>query len=134
MAANGYPIMVNGTPFPLALLAPKGYSNIPNRRQDKGSYTDGVGITNRNILPARKTTIKIKTIDDLTFGQKLIVQAFFPNRDLVNLTYWNDEDNAYKTIQCYVPDVEYVWNKVNKKTNDVYYAAIEFEYIDYGTV
>ena len=134
MAANGYPIMVNGTPFPLALLAPKGYSNIPNRRQDKGSYTDGVGGTIRNILPKRKTTIKIKTIDDLSYGQKLIVQAFFPNRDLVNLTYWNDEDNAYKTIQCYVPDVEYVWNKVNKKTNAVYYAAVEFEYIDYGTV
>ena len=134
MAANGYPIMVNGTPFPLALLAPKGYSNIPNRRQDKGSYTDGVGGTIRNILPKRKTTIKIKTIDDLSYGQKLIVQAFFPNRDLVNLTYWNDEDNAYKTIQCYVPDVEYVWNKVIKKTNAVYYAAVEFEYIVYGTV
>lgn len=133
-APSGYPIMVNGTPFPMALMAPEGYSNIPNRRQDKGSITDGKGITNRKILPARKTTIKIKTIDDLTFGQKLIVQAFFPNRDKVDLTYWNDEDNAYKTIECYVPDIEYVWSKCNESTGDVYYAALEFEYIDYGTV
>jgi hypothetical protein len=123
--------MVNGTPCPVALLAPEGYSNTPNRRQDKGSYTDGRGKTIRNILPIERTTVKIKTKDWLTYGQKLIIQALFPNRDLVNITYWNDEDNAYKTMQCYVPDVEYTIKHIDNAGN-FYYNAMEFEYIDYG--
>ncbi|MDF2635798.1 MAG: hypothetical protein K0R78_2672 [Pelosinus sp.] len=131
MTGSGYPFKVNDIIFPVALLAPEGYANTPNRRQDKGSYTDGRGKTIRNILPVKRSTIKIKTRDYLTYGQKLIIQAFFPNKDMVSLTYWNDEDNAYKTIQCYVPDVEYVVKHIDKAGN-FYYNAIDFEYIDYG--
>lgn len=131
MTGNGYVIKVNGTPFPNALLAPEGYSNIPNRRQDKNSYTDGRGTTHRNILPVKRTTAKIKTKDDLTFGQKLIVQAFFPNRDRVTVDLWNDEINDYETTSFYVPDVEYTVKRIDKSGN-FYYNALEFEYIAYG--
>ncbi|MFV0344206.1 MAG: DUF6711 family protein [Anaerocolumna sp.] len=131
MTGNGYPLIVNNTIFPLALLAPEGFSSIPNRRQDKGSYTDGGGKTIRNILPVKRTSIKIKTKDWLTNGQKLIIQAFFPNRDFVTITYWNDEENSYKTTKCYVPDVTYTIKYIDKAGN-FFYNALEFEYIDYG--
>lgn len=131
MTGKGYVLKVNGTVFPNYLLAKGGYSNTPNRRQDKNSYTDGRGKTHRNILPIKKTTAKIKTIDDLTYGQKLIVQAFFPNRDYVTVEIWNDETNSYETGVCYVPDVEYVINHIDRDGN-FYYKGIEFEYIPYG--
>jgi hypothetical protein len=132
MTGNGYVLKVNGNIFPNSLLAPNGYSNIPDRRQDKNSYTDGRGITHRNILPVKRTTVKIRTIDDLTYGQKLIVQAFFPNRDKVECEVWNDEQNTYQTITAYVPDVEYTIKHIDKDGN-FYYNAVEFELIDYGS-
>lgn len=132
MTGNGYILKVNGNIFPNSLLAPGGYSNIPDRRQDKNSYTDGRGVTHRNILPVKRTTVKIRTIDNLTYGQKLIVQAFFPNRDKVECEVWNDEQNTYQTITAYVPDVEYTIKHIDKDGN-FYYNAVEFELIDYGS-
>lgn len=131
MTGNGYVLKVGDTVFPNSLLAKGGYSNTPNRRQDKNSYTDGRGKTHRNILPIKRTTVKIKTIDVLTYGQKLIVQAFFPNRDHVTAQIWNDETNSYQTMICYAPDVEYTINHIDRDGN-FYYNAIEFEFIDYG--
>ena len=131
MTGNGYVIKVNGTVFPNSLLAMGGYKNTPNRRQDKNSYTDGRGTTHRSILPVKRTTIKVKTVDQLTHGQKVIIQAFFPNRDMVTADIWNDETNTYQTMRCYVPDVEYTITHIDKKGN-FYYDAIEFEFIDYG--
>ena len=130
MTGNGYVLKVNGNIFPNSLLAE--YTNIPDRRQDKNSYTDGRGVTHRNILPVKRTTVKIRTIDNLTYGQKLIVQAFFPNRDKVECEVWNDEQNTYQTITAYVPDVEYTIKHIDKDGN-FYYNAVEFELIDYGS-
>ena len=132
MTGNGYVLKVNGTVFPNYLLAPEGYSNTPDRRQDKGSYTNVRGVTIRGILPVKRTTVKIKTVDDLTHGQLRIVQAFFPNRDKVVCEVWNSERNTYQTMTAYVPDVEYTVKRIDKDGN-FYYNAVEFELIDYGS-
>jgi len=131
MTGNGYVLKVNGVVFPNDLIAPGGYSNIPDRRQDKNSYTDGRGVTRRSILPVKRTTVKIRTKEDLTHEQKLTVQSFFPNRDRVVCEAWNDERNAYQTITAYVPDVEYRISYIDENGN-FYYNAVEFELIDYG--
>jgi len=129
---TGYVLKVNGTVFPNSLLAEGGYSVIPDRRQDKNSYTDGRGVTHRNILPVKRTTVKIKTVDGLTQGQLLIVKSFFHNRDKVTCEVWNPERNTYQTITAYVPDVEYTIKHIDKNGN-FYYNAVEFELIDYGS-
>lgn len=131
MTGLGSPVIINDIPFPVELIAPDGYTNTPNRRQDKGSYTDGQGKTIRNILPIKRTTAKLKTIDFLTYGQKIIVQAFFPNRDLVNAKLWNDETNSYETAQFYIPDVSYTIKHIDKDKN-FYWGAVEIEFISYG--
>ncbi|HHV09969.1 MAG TPA: hypothetical protein GXX75_06805 [Clostridiales bacterium] len=130
LTGNGYVLKVGGTVFPNALIAKGGYSNTPNRRQDKNSYTDARGETHRNILPVKRTTSKIKTMP-LTYGQKLIVQAFFPNRDHVTAIRWNDEDNSYETGECYIPDVEYVVDHIDSDGN-FHYQPVEIEFIAYG--
>ncbi len=130
MTGNGYVLEVDGNIFPNSLLARGGYSNTPDRRQDKNSYTDQRGVTHRNILPVKRTTSKLKTVP-LTYGQKLIVQAFFPNRDHVPAKRWNDERNIYETGECYIPDVEYVIDYIDKNGN-FHYEPIEIEFIAYG--
>lgn len=129
MAFAGYYLKVNGTTFPNGLLAREGYSNIPNIRTDKNSYVDGKGVLNRSILPVKRSTIKIKTIDGLTYGQKLIIKAFFIPRDLVTLEYWNDEEDAYKTTQLYVPEIEYTHKTQNK--GQPVYNSLEINFIAY---
>lgn len=130
-AFEGYLIKVNGTVFPNSLLAPEGYSCTPNIRTDKDSYTDGKGTTHRHILPVQRSTLNIKTIDGLTQGQLQIVQAFFIPRDKIALTYWNNEKNAYKTTDVYVPDVKYTVKFLDKKQQP-HYSALELEFIAYG--
>lgn len=130
MTGKGYVLKVSNNTFPNELLAE--YANVPDRRQDKNSYTDGRGVTHRNILPVKRTTIKIKTIDELTFEQKKIIQAFFPNRDKIVCEVWNDERNEYQTITSYVPDITYKIKRIDKEGN-FYYEGIEFELIDYGS-
>ena len=130
MTGQGYILKVGSNIFPNALIAASGYSNTPDRRQDKNSYTDARGVTHRNILPVKRTTSKIKTIP-LTYGQKLIVQAFFPNRDSVPAIRWNDERNIYETGTCYIPDVEYTASHIDSSGN-FHYEALELEFIAYG--
>lgn len=132
MTGQGYLLKVNGVAFPNSLLAEEGYKNTPDRRQDKNSYTDGRGVTHRNILPVKRTTVKIKTVDDLTYNEKLLIQSFFPNRDKVICEVWNDEKNDYQTITAYVPDIEYTVKYIDED-GIFHYNAIEFELIDYGS-
>lgn len=131
MAFEGYYIKVNGTTLPNSLLAyGDGYSNTPCIRIDKNSYRDGRGKLNRSILPEKPSTIKIKTIDGLTYGQKLILKAFFIPRDVINLTYWNDETDRYTTARMYVPEVAYTHKTQDRRRLPVY-NALEIEFIAY---
>jgi hypothetical protein len=131
MAFEGYYIKVNGTTFPNDMLANEGYSNTPNIRIDKNSYRDGKGKLHRTILPEKPSTVKLKTIDGITYGQKLILKAFFIPRDVIALTYWNDETDAYETADVYVPEITYT-HKGQGKNKLPIYTAIEIEFIAYG--
>lgn len=131
MNFNGNYIYVNNTAFPNSLLAyGDGYSNTPCIRIDKNSYRSGRGKLHRTILPEKPSTITIKTIDEFSYGQKLIMQAFFIPRDLITMRYWNDETNDYETAEFYVPEIKYTHKKQKNKVP--YYNALEIEFIAYG--
>lgn len=130
MAFLGYYIKVNGTTFPNSLLAREGYSDTPNQRTDKNSYVDGRGALHRNILPVQRSTVELKTIDGFTYGQKLIMKAFFIPRDLITLTYWNDETDAYETARFYVPDIKYTHKSQDRHGKPIY-NALELQFIAY---
>lgn len=130
MAFDGHYIKVNGTTFPNGLLAKDGgYACTPNQRTDKDSYVDGTGALHRTILPVQRSTVKIKTVDDLPYSQKVIIQTFFVPRDVVTMEYWNDETNTYETTRFYVPDIEYV-HKYQVKGMP-HYNSLEITFIAY---
>jgi hypothetical protein len=130
MALNGYFVKVGTTTFPNYIIARGGYKCTPNQRTDKNSYIDGKGGLNRSILPVKRTTVKIQTIEGLRYSEKLIIQSLFPSRDVVTMEYWNDEDNAYKTAKFYVPDIEFVTDYVDKGGKQVY-QALEIIFVAY---
>ncbi len=129
MAFAGYYIKVNGTQFPNAFLAREGYSDTPNIRLDKNSYRDGRGKLKRSILPEKPSTIKIKTIDYLSLGQKIILQAFFIPRDVITMEYWNDETNAYEIAEFYVPEITYTHKDLINGVTHL--NSLEIEFIAY---
>jgi hypothetical protein len=130
MAFDGHYIKVGGVNFPNYLIAQGGYSNTPDIQTDKGSYVNGVGELIRTILPVTRSTVKITTIDGFSIGSLLIMRAFFIPRTTVSMEYWNDEKQAYKTANFYVPEIEYVHIDQNKLIPR--YKALTIEFIAYG--
>ncbi len=131
MAFGNYVFKVGELSFPLKLIAPKGYDTTPNQRIDKNSYRDGRGKLHRTILPEKPSTVKIKTIDNLTEIQTQQIQALFPSRDTVTASYWNKESNAYKTATFYMPDINWVINYFDDNLQPRY-QALDLEFIAYG--
>lgn len=122
----GYLIKINGMVVPGEYI--NGYKAIPDRQQDKNSYTDSLGETHRNILPHTKTTITFTT-SFLTLQDKRKLKGMFPKREYVELQYWNDDIDSYADGIFYVPDVEYEVLDYNKET--IIYRPITFEFIEY---
>ena len=131
MAFGNYVFKVGSLSFPLNLIAEKGYDTTPNQRTDKNSYVDGKGNLHRTILPTKRSKVRIKTIDDLTEAQTQQIQALFPNRDTVTASYWNKEENAYKTATFYMPDINWIINSFDDDGQPLY-QALDLEFIAYG--
>ena len=128
MAFEGYYIKKDGNIFPNYIIAKEGYKCTPNQRTDKNSYVDGKGALHRTVLPVKRSTVKLTTIDEFRYSEMLLIKSFFIPRDVVTLTYWNDETDAYETAKFYVPDIEYVHKFLDKNKKPVY-KALELTFI-----
>lgn len=126
MGYKGYIIKINGTAVPGAYIS--SYKSVPNRQQDKDSYTDNDGLTHRNILPHTKSTVEITT-GILNLDEKKFIKNLFPAREYIELEYWNDDKGEYATGTFYMPDVEYEILDFNTET--IHYRPITFKFIEY---
>ena len=131
MAFNGYFIKVGTEILPNYIIAKKGYKSTPNQRTDLDSYTDGDGKLHRNILPVKRSKVWLTTKSGLRYSEKLIIQSFFSNRDVVTMQYFNEETNNYATATFYVPDITFVIDYLDKNKKPVY-EALELTFIAYG--
>lgn len=128
MATNyqGYLMKVSGTPVNGKFF--QTYKSTPSRQSDLNPWTDATGLTHRNVLPHKRSTITFTT-PPLYLEDKIELQALFPNRTLAIFEYWNDETNAYATGEFYIPDVEY--DVLIPYENTILYRPITFEFIEY---
>lgn len=129
MEFKGYFIRAGANKLPSYLLAEEGYKTNPNIRSDLDSYTDGQGVLHRNILPHLRNKIWLKT-NELTYSEKLIIQSVFPDRDVANVEFWNDETNSYQTGKFYIPDIDFVTKRLDKGGKQIY-MPLEITLIEY---
>lgn len=135
MAFEGYLMKAFGTIFPHKYIQISTYQTTPSQRQDLDSYQDSQGNLHRTVIPHDRSKIVFKTIDDLKLAEKQEIQAFFngamtnARERKVTLTYWNDEDNMYKTGSFYIPDVTYPIKRI--MGNDIVYDSVEYHLIEY---
>lgn len=130
MAFEGWVIRNGNTVLNNDLLADKGYKSNPDQQTDEDSYTDASGLLHRNILSHLRSKIWLST-NELSVTEKKHIQTVLPSRSVVTLTYWNDEREKYLSADFYVPDIDWVIQKIDKKTFARTYDPISVTLIEY---
>lgn len=131
MALQGYLIKVGNYTIPLTFIKIETYKSAPNQRQDLDSYRDANGYLHRNVLSHTATKLEFET-PYLTFkDMRSLIQNIRANYTdelarTVELTYYDEETDSYKTGTFYMPGtVEYNW--YNKEI----YAPSRIAFIEY---
>lgn len=134
---NGYFIKATktNTIFPMKWIVVDSYETIPNAREEIKAYRDeNTRNLTRVTASGHKTSLKF-TVRPLHLADKIKVQKFFTdnesnaNQRKIQLQYWNDEDNVYKTAYFYRPDITFKIKQTTK--NDIKYDSFDIDLIEY---
>lgn len=136
MDFNGSLIKIGQTVFPLSYVFTNSYSIVPNSRLDMGSFQDANGILQRNVIDHAPSTIELKTKPmtniELSEMMRLMKGNYINvNERKVLLTYYCPDMDEYKEGTFYVPDIAFPINRVDQKTNTVYYNSFTLKFIEY---
>lgn len=134
---EGWLLKFGSREFPMECIAEDGYSCTPNQRQEVEAWQDNRGNLHRDTASHYRTKIEITTMDELTREDIQNIQSVM-NSSVVNkqerkckITYWNDEDGAYKDATVYIPDTQFKIKRVDRKKKIIYYSSIRIALIEY---
>lgn len=134
---KGYLLKFGDTEFPNKYLDFDSQQSTPNQRTEAEAYVDADNNLHRITLPKYRTKIEYNTVVGLHLADKIAIQNIL-RKGLVNdvqrkylVTYWNDEDNEYKTSYFYIPDTNFQIEKIDRKTNDIIYKSLKLTLIEY---
>lgn len=132
----------NNVAFPLKYIDFSSWDSTPNQREEiKAERDDNTRDLIRVTAQGKKSVIHFKTRPNLTLAEKIEIQTFFTSGESaqshtgdaaqrkIYLTYWNDEDNIYKSNYFYRPDIKFTIKKI--ENNTIIYDAIEIDLIEY---
>ena len=121
---------------PNKYLAYDDYTATPNQRTEVEAYRDLNNLLHRDTSPNFKTKIDFNT-RPLYLAEKIDLQSTFASglvnraQRKYNVTYWDDEQNTYRTGVFYMPDVDYKIINVDKETKNILYNKMRFALIEY---
>ena len=133
---DGWLLKYGSKIVPNKYLAYDDYAATPNQRTEIEAYRDLNNLLHRDTSPNFKTKIDFNT-RPLYLAEKMELQSVFAS-GLVNraqrkykVTYWDDEQNTYKTGVFYMPDVDYKIINVDEETKNILYNKMRFALIEY---
>ena len=112
------------------------YTATPNQRTEVEAYRDLNNLLHRDTSPNFKTKIDFNT-RPLYLSEKIDLQSTFASglvnraQRKYNVTYWDDEQNTYRTGVFYMPDVDYKIINVDEETKNILYNKMRFALIEY---
>lgn len=122
--------------FPNKYIAEQSYSSTPNQREELKAYRDdNTRDLTRITAEGTKTAFSFQTRTNLHLADKMAIQKFFTDAESnalqrkINLQYWNDEENAYKTADFYRPDIQFTIRKVTE--TDIIYDSLQIDFVEY---
>lgn len=142
MSFNGYLLAACDATFKVKQIFPNKYiqfnswSSTPNQREELKAYRDD---NTRNLTrvtaAGKKSVFSFKLRPNLHLDEKMEVQNFFAGYELdheqrkINLQFWDDENNEYKTGTFYRPNMQFPIVKITDK--DIIYGELTIECIEY---
>lgn len=131
---EGYLIMLGNIKFPMKYILQGTYKSTPNQRTEMKAYTNAQNKLIRQTSPRYRSKVEFETpplfLDELeeirTMINKAIINAV-ERKGIVK--YFNEEDLRYKTMTCYMPDVEYTTK--GELNGTLLYEPIRLAFIEY---
>ena len=81
--------------------------------------------------------VEFETVEGLTNTQVAQINALISGAYTVarerklNITYYDNETDEYKTASVYCPDVQYKIKRIDKEHNKIYYDKLRYAFIEY---
>lgn len=137
MAYSGYLIKLggnNGTELPLSMVKAESYSATPNQRMESEAKRDTTGALHRTTCSHTATKIEINTIPMTnsqwkTFYKAITDQFTDTQQRKINLKYYDNDTDDYKTGTFYMPDIQYPIMRIDGNT--IHYDSIRLAFIEY---
>lgn len=123
------------TVFPMRYIGIESYSATPLQRTEIKAIRNNNNFLNRVTSPNHKTKIVFSTLPNLHLQDIQVIQNTLKsayenyNQRKLKVTYWDDEQGAYRTMTAYIPDITYP--VVKATADDIIYASIQFTFIEY---
>lgn len=133
---DGWLLKFGSKIVPNKYLAYDDYTATPNQRTEVEAYRDLNNLLHRDTSPNFKTKIDFNT-RPLYLSEKIDLQSTFASglvnraQRKYNVTYWDDEQNTYRTGVFYMPDVDYKIINVDEETKNILYNKMRFALIEY---
>lgn len=122
--------------FPNKYIQYNSWSSTPNQREEIKAYRDDNTRNLTRITAAgKKSVFSFKVRSPLHLEDKIEIQNFFtsaeidPEQRKVNLIFWDDENNTYKTGSFYRPNMQFPIMKITE--DDIIYGELTIECIEY---
>lgn len=122
--------------FPNKYIQYNSWSSTPNQREEIKAYRDD---NTRNLTrvtaAGMKSVFSFKVRSNLHLDDKMEIQQFFTNAELdttqrkINIKFWDDENNTYKTGTFYRPNMKFPIVKITD--DDIVYGELTIECIEY---
>jgi hypothetical protein len=136
MEFEGYLLKSGNDIFPHKYIEYSSWESTPNQREEIKAYRDdNTRDLTRVTAAGRKTAIAFKTRDSLTLDEKIEIQTFFTSHETdaaerkIPLTFWNDEDNEYKTGYFYRPNLKFPIKSISG--NSIVYGSVQIDLVEY---
>lgn len=136
---SGWLIKFGGVVLPNSFILADGWEDTPNQRVEISAYRDANVLLHRETSENFKTSLKLNIrgmdLSEMTAFKNVIGLATLDinskKQRRLMVTYWNDEELAYKTATMYMPDVTYTIHTVDEASRDIFYNPFMIELIEY---
>lgn len=122
--------------IPLDYIKLEEYQVTPDQMLDLDSYRAETGVLLRNVLSHTATKVEFTTPHirrpDLNALLKIISDGYISAKAHdVQLQYYDQYTDAYKTGHFYVPDIQFTINHINEDTGEILYNPVRIAFIEY---
>lgn len=131
---DGYLLMLGNTKFPMKYIKAGTYKSSPNQRTELKAYTNAQNKLIRQTSPKYRSKVEFETpplfLDELEEIRQMINKATINAVERKGIVkYFNEEDLRYKTMTCYMPDIEYTTK--DDLSGQLLYEPIRLAFIEY---